>query len=134
MRYFSLQLEKQNNMNTCTCAVYDVAILNMAFLDTILFKIFRQLFYISFFSHSQTLPLEVSVLQVFYVYAQQCPGSQLGECWFPLLSMVKEGTLTLSPPAQLVLLAILNEFVQRAPPLQEKKDVKELQVRIWSSL
>ncbi|XP_045130850.1 protein dopey-1 homolog isoform X4 [Portunus trituberculatus] len=75
----------------------------------------------------QTLPLEVSVLQVFYVYAQQCPGSQLGECWFPLLSMVKEGTLTLSPPAQLVLLAILNEFVQRAPPLQEKKDVKELQ-------
>lgn len=78
----------------------------------------------------QTLPLEVSVLQVFYVYAQQCPGSQLGECWVPLLSMVKEGTLTLSPPAQLVLLAILNEFVQRAPPLQEKKDVKELQVGI----
>lgn len=88
----------------------------------------------SFMSHPQTLPLEVSVLQVFYVYAQQCPGSQLGECWVPLLSMVKEGTLTLSPPAQLVLLAILNEFVQRAPPLQEKKDVKELQVRILSSL
>lgn len=75
----------------------------------------------------QTLPLEVSVLQVFYVYAQQCPGSQLGECWASLLSMVKEGTLTLSPPAQLVLLATLNEFVQRAPQLQEKKDVKELQ-------
>ncbi|XP_071529639.1 protein DOP1A isoform X2 [Panulirus ornatus] len=75
----------------------------------------------------QTLPLEVSVLQVFYVYVQQYPGSQLGECWGPLLTMVKEGTLALSPPAQLVLLATLNEFVQRAPPLQEKKDIKELQ-------
>ncbi|XP_042221570.1 protein dopey-1 homolog isoform X2 [Homarus americanus] len=75
----------------------------------------------------ETLPLEVSVLQVFYVYVQQCPGSQLGECWVSLLTMVKEGTLALSPPAQLVLLATLNEFVQRAPPLQEKKDIKELQ-------
>ncbi|XP_066988498.1 protein dopey-1 homolog isoform X3 [Macrobrachium rosenbergii] len=75
----------------------------------------------------QSLPLEVSVLQVFYVYVQQCPSSQLGECWGPLLVMVKEGTLTLSPPAQLVLLATLNEFVQRAAPLQEKKDIKELQ-------
>ncbi|KAG0720363.1 Protein dopey-1 [Chionoecetes opilio] len=35
----------------------------------------------------QILPLEVCVLQVFYVYAQQCPGSQLGECWVALLSM-----------------------------------------------
>lgn len=77
----------------------------------------------------QTLPLEVSVLQFFYVYVQQCPGSQLGECWGALLTMVKEGTLSLSPPAQLVLLATLNEFVQRAPTLQERKDVKELQVR-----
>ncbi|XP_069939325.1 protein DOP1A isoform X4 [Cherax quadricarinatus] len=75
----------------------------------------------------QTLPLEVSVLQVFYVYVQQCPGSQLGECWGPLLTMVKEGTLSLTPPAQLVLLATLNEFVQRAPALQEKKDIKDLQ-------
>ncbi|KAG0716776.1 Protein dopey-1 [Chionoecetes opilio] len=35
----------------------------------------------------EILPLEVCVLQVFYVYAQQCPGSQLGECWVALLSM-----------------------------------------------
>ncbi|XP_069985648.1 protein DOP1A isoform X2 [Penaeus vannamei] len=75
----------------------------------------------------QGLPLEVSVLQVFYVYVQQCPGSQLGECWGPLLTMVKEGTIGLSPPAQLVLLATLNEFVQRAAAPQEKKDMKELQ-------
>ncbi|KAK4314041.1 hypothetical protein Pmani_014660 [Petrolisthes manimaculis] len=75
----------------------------------------------------QTLPLEVSVLQVFLVYVQQCPGAHLGECWLALLATVKEGTLSLSPPAQLVLLATLNEFVQRAPSLQEKKDVKELQ-------
>ncbi|KAK7074310.1 Protein dopey-1, partial [Halocaridina rubra] len=75
----------------------------------------------------QSLPLEVSVLQVFYVYVQRCPSSQLGECWGPLLTMIKEGTLTLSPPAQLLLLATLNEFVQRASPLQEKKDIKELQ-------
>ncbi|XP_045609730.2 protein DOP1A isoform X1 [Procambarus clarkii] len=75
----------------------------------------------------QTLPLEVSVLQVFYVYVQQCPGSQLGECWGSLLTMVKEGTLSLTPPAQLLLLATLNEFVQRASLPQEKKDIKELQ-------
>lgn len=77
----------------------------------------------------QALPLEVSVLQVFLVYVQQCPGSQLGECWGALIATMKEGTLSLSPPAQLVLLATLNEFVQRAPGLQEKKDIKELQVR-----
>lgn len=76
----------------------------------------------------QGLPLEVSVLQVFYVYVQQCPGSQLGECWGPLLMMVKDGTIGLSSPAQLVLLATLNEFVQRAAAPQEKKDMKELQV------
>lgn len=74
--------------------------------------------------------MEVSVLQVFYVYVQQCPGSQLGECWGPLLTMVKEGTIGLSPPAQLVLLATLNEFVQRAAAPQEKKDMKELQVSL----
>lgn len=67
---------------------------------------------------------------MFYVYVQQCPGSQLGECWGPLLTMVKEGTIGLSPPAQLVLLATLNEFVQRAAAPQEKKDVKELQVSL----
>ncbi|KAG0729349.1 Protein dopey-1 [Chionoecetes opilio] len=32
----------------------------------------------------EILPLEVSVLQVFYMYAQQCPGSQLRECWVAL--------------------------------------------------
>ncbi|CAL4117004.1 unnamed protein product, partial [Meganyctiphanes norvegica] len=75
----------------------------------------------------QTLPLEVCVLQFFYVYVQQSPPNQLGECWEPLLSLGREGPISLSPPAQLVLLATLNEFVQRAPPLEEKKDIKELQ-------
>ena len=76
----------------------------------------------------QSTPLEVSILQFFYVYVQQTSSQQLGVCWGPLLNMVKEGLACLSPPALLILLATLNEFVQRAPLLQDKKEMKDLQV------
>ena len=73
------------------------------------------------------MPLEVSILQFFHVYVQQTSSQQLGVCWGPLLTMVKDGLTCLSPPALLILLATLNEFVQRAPMLQDKKEMKELQ-------
>ncbi|XP_076054821.1 protein DOP1A isoform X3 [Oratosquilla oratoria] len=74
----------------------------------------------------QQVPLEVSVLQFFFVYVQRSSGSQLSECWTSLVGVIREGS-SLTPPAQLVLLATLNEFVQRAPQLQDKKDMKEVQ-------
>lgn len=70
--------------------------------------------------------LEVSVLELFYVYMQTSSGAQLGECWTSLLALLKDGLL-LQPPALFLVLAILNEFVQRSPPFQEKKDQRDLQ-------
>jgi len=70
--------------------------------------------------------LEVSVLELFYVYMKSCSSAQLVECWASLLSLLKDGLL-LAPPALFLVLAILNEFVQQAPPFTEKKDLKDLQ-------
>lgn len=72
------------------------------------------------------LALEVSVLELFYCYMQTCSGSQIAESWGSLIGLLKDG-LTLTPPAQFLILAILNEFVQKCPPLAEKKDMKDLQ-------
>nr|CAD7456244.1 unnamed protein product [Timema tahoe] len=72
------------------------------------------------------LLLEVSVLELFYCYMQTNSGPQLVESWVSLLILLKDG-LTLTPPAQFLMLAILNEFVQKSPPLAEKKDQKDLQ-------
>jgi hypothetical protein len=57
---------------------------------------------------------------------QTCSGSQLAESWGSLTGLLKDG-MTLTPPAQFFMLAILNEFVQKCPPLAEKKDMKDLQ-------
>ncbi|KAJ9601413.1 hypothetical protein L9F63_000437, partial [Diploptera punctata] len=74
----------------------------------------------------QDLSLEVSILELFYCYMQTCSGPQLAESWGSLLGLLRDG-LTLTPPAQFLMLAILNEFVQKCPPLAEKKDVRDLQ-------
>jgi hypothetical protein len=57
---------------------------------------------------------------------QTCSGSQLAESWSSLVGLLRDG-LTLTPPAQFLMLAILNEFVQKCPPLAEKKDIRDLQ-------
>ncbi|XP_023718221.1 protein dopey-1 homolog isoform X2 [Cryptotermes secundus] len=75
---------------------------------------------------NKSLSLEVSVLEFFYCYMQTCSGSQLAESWSSLVGLLRDG-LTLTPPAQFLMLAILNEFVQKCPPLAEKKDMKDLQ-------
>ncbi|KAL7632631.1 UNVERIFIED_CONTAM: hypothetical protein RMT77_017069 [Armadillidium vulgare] len=76
----------------------------------------------------QKNPLEVSILQLFFLYLKETASeNQLSICWSPFLSLVKEGLLCLPPPAVLVLLACLNEFVQRSPQAQDKKEMKEQQ-------
>jgi hypothetical protein len=77
--------------------------------------------------HSPASSLDVSALELFYFYMKQAPATQLTEPWQSLLALLRDG-LTLSPPAQFVMLAILNEFVQRCPnmPFQDKKDLRDL--------
>ncbi|XP_077281487.1 protein DOP1 homolog isoform X1 [Temnothorax americanus] len=74
----------------------------------------------------QDFSLEVSVLELLYVYMQSNTSQSLIESWASLLSLLKDG-LSLTAPAQFLLLAILNEYVQKCPPMQEKKDIKDLQ-------
>lgn len=74
------------------------------------------------------LLLEVCALELFYFYMKDTAAVQLSsDSWSSLLALLKDG-LNLSPPAQFVLLAILNEFVQRCPqmPFQDKKDLRDL--------
>lgn len=74
------------------------------------------------------VPLEVSMLQFFLAYVQHTPSSQLQESWGALLGLWKDGLqLTTMPLVQFHLLGLLNEFVQRAPLLEDKKDQKDLQ-------
>lgn len=76
------------------------------------------------------LPLEVGLLQFFLAYIRLFPGSQLIECWKPLLHLLRDG-LQLGrpamPQAQFTLLALLHEFVQTAPLIEDRKDQKDLQ-------
>lgn len=74
----------------------------------------------------QDFSLEVSVLELLYVYMQSNASQSLVESWVSLLGLLKDG-LSLGAPAQFLLLAILNEYVQKCPPMQEKKDVRDLQ-------
>uniref|UniRef100_A0A6G1SL09 Protein pad-1 n=1 Tax=Aceria tosichella TaxID=561515 RepID=A0A6G1SL09_9ACAR len=75
-------------------------------------------------------PLEVGLLQFFLAYIRLFPGSQLIECWKPLLQLLRDG-LQLGrpamPQAQFTLLALLHEFVQTAPLIEDRKDQKDLQ-------
>lgn len=73
------------------------------------------------------LSIEVSALELFYFYMKQAPAPQLADCWSSLLALLRDG-INCSPPAQFVILVILNEFVQRCPqiPFQDRKDLRDL--------
>ncbi|CAH1798849.1 unnamed protein product, partial [Owenia fusiformis] len=61
-------------------------------------------------------------------YIQKTPSGQLVDSWPALLGLLKEGLqLGLLPQGQFLLLAILNEFVQKCPMLEERKNQKDLQ-------
>lgn len=73
------------------------------------------------------LSIEVSALELFYFYMKSAAAAQLADCWSSLLALLRDG-INLNPPAQFVILAILNEFVQRCPqmPFQDRKDLRDL--------
>ncbi|XP_070189330.1 protein DOP1A-like isoform X2 [Littorina saxatilis] len=78
--------------------------------------------------NKKSVPLEVNLLQFFFVYVQQHTGAQLLDSWPALLSLIRDVmAMGLQPPATFVLLQILNDFVHKAPALEEKKAQKELQ-------
>ena len=80
--------------------------------------------------HQKRPPIEVCMLQFFLAYIKAFPGSQLLECWKSVLSLLKEGLQISSmaqPLVQFHLLAILHEFVQAAPLIEDRKDQKDLQ-------
>ncbi|KAF2368882.1 Dopey N-terminal [Trinorchestia longiramus] len=77
--------------------------------------------------HRSTQTVEVSVLEVLHCYTCSSSADQLSASWKPLISLLKEAVLALQPDALLLLLPILNNFVQRAPPILEKRQFKELQ-------
>ncbi|UYV67369.1 DOPEY1 [Cordylochernes scorpioides] len=78
---------------------------------------------------AQRVPLELSVLQFFLAYLQHTGAGQLTESWPSLLGLWRDGLqlASASPPVHFLLLALLNEFVQRASLLEDKKDQKDLQ-------
>lgn len=73
------------------------------------------------------LSIEVSALELFYFYMKQTPPTQLADCWPSLLVLLRDG-ISLIPPAQFVILVILNEFLQRSPqiPFADRKDLRDL--------
>ncbi|XP_060070918.1 protein dopey-1-like [Ylistrum balloti] len=76
----------------------------------------------------KSIPLEVNMLQFFYAYVQQTSASQLVDSWNALCSLLRDSLqLNLLPPGKFILLQILNEFVQKMPSMENKKNQKELQ-------
>ncbi|XP_054267327.1 protein dopey-1 homolog [Macrosteles quadrilineatus] len=72
------------------------------------------------------MSVEVSALELFHHYLQLVAGVSLAESWGSLLSLLREGP-SLSAPAQFLLVGVLSQFVHRCPPLQDKKDHRDLQ-------
>ncbi|BFZ25222.1 hypothetical protein BsWGS_28261 [Bradybaena similaris] len=75
------------------------------------------------------MPLEVNLLQFFWAFVHHsASSSQLLDSWPSLLALLKECLqMNLSPPAIFLLLQILNEIVQKTPPMEEKRSQKDLQ-------
>ena len=78
----------------------------------------------------QSVCLEVSALELLLCYLRQggSPPLLLAESWSSVLLLLRDGLQPgLPPPAQFLLLAVLNEFVQRCPSPSEKRDLRDLQ-------
>ncbi|KAK3917430.1 Protein dopey-1-like protein [Frankliniella fusca] len=74
--------------------------------------------------------LEVSALELLLCYLRQggSPPLLLAESWGSVLLLLRDGLQPgLPPPAQFLLLSVLNEFVQRCPSPSEKRDLRDLQ-------
>ncbi|XP_018558613.1 protein dopey-2 isoform X3 [Lates calcarifer] len=72
--------------------------------------------------------VDIPMLQFSYAYIQSIPAQVLQETVAPLLSLLRESVqLNLAPPGHFLLLGILNDFVNRLPNLDNKKDTRDLQ-------
>uniref|UniRef100_A0A096LUB2 DOP1 leucine zipper like protein B n=1 Tax=Poecilia formosa TaxID=48698 RepID=A0A096LUB2_POEFO len=72
--------------------------------------------------------VDIPMLQFSYAYVQSISAAALQENVAPLLSLLRESVqLNLAPPGHFLLLGILNDFVNRLPNLDSKKDSKDLQ-------
>lgn len=83
-------------------------------------------------SKKKRVALEVCLLQFFLAYIRHSSegrSQQLYDCWKSLLSLIREGLSYSSnqPLAQFHLLAILHDFVQAAPLIEDRRDQKDLQ-------
>ncbi|XP_011892985.1 PREDICTED: LOW QUALITY PROTEIN: protein dopey-2 [Cercocebus atys] len=75
--------------------------------------------------------VDIPVLQFCYAFLQRLPVPALQENFSSLLGVLKESVqLNLAPPGYFLLLSMLNDFVTRTPNLENKKDLKDLQVCI----
>uniref|UniRef100_A0A3B4ZSX6 DOP1 leucine zipper like protein B n=1 Tax=Stegastes partitus TaxID=144197 RepID=A0A3B4ZSX6_9TELE len=72
--------------------------------------------------------VDVPMLQFSYAYIQSISAQVLQENVAPLLTLLRESVqLNLAPPGHFLLLGILNDFVNRLPNLDSKKDTRDLQ-------
>ncbi|XP_059199122.1 protein dopey-2 [Centropristis striata] len=72
--------------------------------------------------------VDIPMLQFSYAYIQSLSAQTLQENVAPLLSLLRESVqLNLAPPGHFLLLGILNDFVNRLPNLDNKKDTRDLQ-------
>uniref|UniRef100_A0A3B4Y6B4 DOP1 leucine zipper like protein B n=2 Tax=Seriola lalandi dorsalis TaxID=1841481 RepID=A0A3B4Y6B4_SERLL len=72
--------------------------------------------------------VDIPMLQFSYAYIQSISAQALQENVAPLLSLLRESVqLNLAPPGHFLLLGILNDFVNRLPNLDNKKDTRDLQ-------
>ncbi|XP_041663673.1 protein dopey-2 [Cheilinus undulatus] len=72
--------------------------------------------------------VDIPMLQFSFAYIQSVSAQALQENVAPLLSLLRESVqLNLAPPGHFLLLGILNDFVNRLPNLDNKKDSKDLQ-------
>ncbi|CAN9497675.1 unnamed protein product [Ophioblennius macclurei] len=72
--------------------------------------------------------VDVPMLQFSYAYIQSISAQALQENVAPLLALLRESVqLNLAPPGHFLLLGILNDFINRLPNLDSKKDARDLQ-------
>ncbi|XP_028992483.1 protein dopey-2 [Betta splendens] len=72
--------------------------------------------------------VDIPMLQFSYAYTQSISAQALQENVAPLLSLLRESVqLNLAPPGHFLLMGILNDFVNRLPNLDNKKDSRDLQ-------
>ncbi|XP_073329578.1 protein DOP1B [Pagrus major] len=72
--------------------------------------------------------VDVPMLQFSYSYTQSISAQALQENIASLLGLLRESVqLNLAPPGHFLLLGILNDFINRLPNLDNKKDTRDLQ-------